>query len=101
LKKNEGSVTFGDNETSKIVGKLTLSLDNGSAKVENVLCVEDLKHNLLSVSQMCDQGNTLTLDSQECNIRRENSRKLVVRAIKPPNNVYIVDNISEEKFFMG
>jgi hypothetical protein len=63
LKKNEGSVTFGDNGRSKIVGKGTLSLDNGRDKVEKVMCVENLKHNLLSVIQMCDQGHTLTFDS--------------------------------------
>jgi hypothetical protein len=50
LKKNEGSVKFGDNGTSTIVGKGTLSFDTGRDKVENVLCVENLKHNLLSVS---------------------------------------------------
>jgi hypothetical protein len=61
LKKNEGGVTFGDNDTSKIVGKDTLSLDNGRDKVEKVLCVEYLKHNLLSVSHMCDQGHTLSV----------------------------------------
>jgi hypothetical protein len=79
LKKNEGNVTFGDNGTSKIVGKGTLSLDNGRDKVEKVLCVEDLKHNILSVSQMCDQGHTLTFDSQECKIKKENSGKLVAK----------------------
>jgi len=60
LKKNEGSVTFGDNGSSKIVGKDTLSLDNEKAKVEKVMCVENLKHNILNVIQMCDQGNNLT-----------------------------------------
>jgi predicted RNase H-related nuclease YkuK (DUF458 family) len=50
LKKNEGSVTFGDNGSSKIVGKGTLNLDNVRAKVEKVLCVEYLKNNILSVS---------------------------------------------------
>jgi len=50
LKKNEGNVTFGDNGRSKIIWKGTLSLDNGWDKVEKVLCVENLKHNILSVS---------------------------------------------------
>jgi hypothetical protein len=101
LKKNEGNVTFGDNDTSKIVGKGTLSLDNGRDKVEKVMCVEDLKHNILSVSQMCDQGHTLTFDSQECKIRKENSGKLVAKEIRTPNNVYILDEINGEKCFMG
>jgi len=44
LKKNQGSVTFGDNGISKIVGKGTLNIDNGREKVEKVLCVEKFKH---------------------------------------------------------
>jgi hypothetical protein len=77
LKKNEGSVTFGDNVLQMIIGKGTLSLDNGRYKVEKVPCVEELKKNLLSVSYMCDQGHTHTFDSQECKIREEDSGKLV------------------------
>jgi hypothetical protein len=53
LNKNEGNINFGDNGWSKIVGKGTLILDNGKAKVEKVMCVEYLKHNILSVNQMC------------------------------------------------
>jgi hypothetical protein len=34
MKKNEGSVTFGDNGDSKIFRKGTLSLDNERAKVK-------------------------------------------------------------------
>jgi hypothetical protein len=56
LNKNEGNFTFGENGISKIVVKGTLSLDNGKYKIENVMCVEDIKHNILSVSQMCDHG---------------------------------------------
>jgi hypothetical protein len=40
LKTNEGSATFGNNGSTNIVGKGTLLLDNGRAKVENVLCVK-------------------------------------------------------------
>ena len=36
-----------------------------------------MKHNLLSVSQMCDQGHKFTFDSQKCEIRKEGSGKLV------------------------
>jgi hypothetical protein len=36
---NEGSVTFGDNVTTTIDGKATLSIDNGNTKIENVLYV--------------------------------------------------------------
>jgi hypothetical protein len=62
-KKNEGKFTFVDNGRSKIVRKGTLSLEKEIAKIEKVLCVEDLKHNLLSVSQMCDQGHNIMFNS--------------------------------------
>jgi hypothetical protein len=63
LNKHEGSVTFGANGTSNIVGKGTLSIDNGSAKVKYVMCVEELKQNILSVIHICDQGHTVTFES--------------------------------------
>jgi hypothetical protein len=63
LKKNEGNVTFKDNDRSKIVGKRTLSLDNRNAKIEKVLCVEYLKQNILIVSHMCDQGHNIMFNS--------------------------------------
>jgi hypothetical protein len=29
-----------------------------------------MKHNILSVSQMCDQDHKVTFDSQKCDIRK-------------------------------
>ena len=45
---SSGDVRFGDNNFANIVGKGTLSLNNGKTITENVLYVEDLKHNLLT-----------------------------------------------------
>jgi hypothetical protein len=101
LKKNDGNVTFGDIGRSKIFGKGTLNLDNGKAKIEKVLCVEDLKHNILSVSQMCDQGHNLIFNSQECDIRKAYSRKLIAKGIRTPNNVYVLNEINVENCFIG
>ena len=54
LKRDQkGNITFGNNLSSKIIGKGTMALGN-KAKVKNVLLVENLKPNLLSVSQTCD-----------------------------------------------
>ena len=50
LKDNKGKVTFGYNLYSKIIGKGTYVV-NKKIKIENVLLVENLKPNLLSVSQ--------------------------------------------------
>jgi hypothetical protein len=56
-RKEKGRVNFGDYVSAKILGKGTTSLGNNKAKAENVLLVENMKPNLLSVSQTCDQGH--------------------------------------------
>ena len=63
-KERYGSVSFGNDDSAKIIGKGTVRIGNKNTKEENVLLVEDMKHNLLSVSQMCDQGHKLTFDSK-------------------------------------
>jgi hypothetical protein len=40
----------------KIKGKGMVSLSNGKRKAQDVLFVDGLKHNLLSVIQFCDKG---------------------------------------------
>ena len=75
--------------SSKIIGKGTNAINN-KIKAENVLLVEDLKPNLRSVSQTCDQGHICTFDSEKCEIRKKDSRRLVGTTIRNSNNVYIV-----------
>jgi hypothetical protein len=45
---------FGNDNLAKIIGKGTITLGNKYVVVENVLLVENMKHNLLSVNQLCD-----------------------------------------------
>jgi hypothetical protein len=91
LKKKGGNVAFGDDSSTKILGKGTVKLGSENVKAGKVLLVEDLKHNLLSVSKMCDQGYTLTFDSRKCKIRENNSGRLVASTTRRPNNIYILD----------
>jgi hypothetical protein len=53
-KERDGSVSFENDDLAKIIGKCTVRIGNKNTKAKNVLLVEDMKHNLLSVSQMCD-----------------------------------------------
>jgi hypothetical protein len=53
--------------------------------------VEYLKHNLLRVNKICDQGYTLTFDSRKCKIKENNSGRLVATATRRLNNIYILD----------
>ena len=59
LQEKEGTVTFGIDNSSKIIGKGTVSLERKDALAMNAILIENVKHNLLSVSQMCDQGHIL------------------------------------------
>jgi hypothetical protein len=59
--------------------------------------IEDLKHNLLSVGKMCDQGYNLIFNSRKCEIREADSGILVATAIRNPHNIYILDRVKREK----
>jgi hypothetical protein len=69
-KKGKGKVTFGDNMSAKILRKGTVSLGNNKTKEEDVLLVENIKPNIISVCQTCDRGHILTFDSQKCEIKK-------------------------------
>jgi hypothetical protein len=77
IKERYGSLSFENDDSSKIIGKGTIKIGNKNTKEENFLLVEYMKNNLLSVSQMCDQGHKVTFDSQKCEIRKEGSGKLI------------------------
>jgi hypothetical protein len=56
-----------------------------------------MKHNLLTVIQICDQGHKVTFDSQKCEIKREGSGKLVSTTAITSNNIYVLSEIRNEK----
>ena len=70
-KEKNRPVSFGNDNSSKIIREGTIWIGNKNEKAQNVLLVEYMKHNILSVSQMCDQGHKLTFDSEKCEIRKE------------------------------
>jgi len=53
--KQEGDVTYGDNNKGRILGRGSIG-DKSILLIHDVLYVEGLKHNLLSISQLCDKG---------------------------------------------
>jgi hypothetical protein len=85
-----GNVTFGNDEPGKIKGKGMVSLSNGKGKAQDVLLVDGLKHNLFSVSQMCDRGCEVMFTSKDCKIKSVNSGQLVAKVIRTYNNVYVL-----------
>jgi hypothetical protein len=67
-KERDGSVLFGNDDSTKIIGKGTIKLGSKYPKAENVLLFKYMKHNLLSVSQMCDQGHIPMFNLEKCEI---------------------------------
>ena len=49
------SITFGDDNKGYTMGYGLISKDN--VIINSVALVDGLKHNLLSISQLCDKGN--------------------------------------------
>ena len=76
-KGKEGSVTFGNDQSARIIGRGTVCLNSKKNLAENVLLVEAMEHNLLSVSQTCDKGRYMIFYSKGCQIRDVRSDKLV------------------------
>ncbi|KAL1193575.1 Retrovirus-related Pol polyprotein from transposon RE1 [Cardamine amara subsp. amara] len=60
-----GRVTFGDGARGKIKGK---GITGGEIQpdLENVYLVDGLKANLISISQLCDTGMSVTFTKTEC-----------------------------------
>ena len=59
----ENNVTFGNDSPAIIKGKGYVFLKE-KVKANNVMYVNGLKHNLLIVIQMCDQGNEVVFSSK-------------------------------------
>ena len=95
-----GDVSFGDDGTARIIGKGTVSL-KGRAKAQNVLYVQGLKHDLLSVEQICDSDYNIVFYAHGCEIRRNGSKRIVGRGTRTPGNVYILEEIQGENCYVG
>ena len=54
-RKKSGNASFGDNSKGIIRGIGTIG-NNSHTQIKNVLLIENLKFNLLSISQLCDKG---------------------------------------------
>ncbi|XP_073305162.1 uncharacterized protein [Primulina huaijiensis] len=62
-----GRVTYGGGAKGKIVGKRTLNVE-GLPKLHNVLHVEGLNSNLISISQLCDDNLHVKFNKHACEV---------------------------------
>jgi len=83
---DSGYVTFGDGGKGKILGIGKLISDE-IPKLENVFLVEGLFSNLISISQLCDQGMEVNFNKSGCQVTNEEG-KLLMRGIRTKNKCY-------------
>ena len=74
--KKGGNVTFGDGSKSQIKGKGIIFLPR-LPNITNVLYVEGLRVNLLSISQICDQDFMVLFSKGKCLVINEPRKKLI------------------------
>ena len=86
--EKEKKVSFGNDTPALIKGKGSVLLKE-KVKAENIMYVEGLKHNLLSVSQMCDQGTEVIFRSNGGSVHDLDTGETVIKGIRTPNNLYI------------
>ena len=85
-------MTFGDKGKCRIIGHSSIG-NNSSSLIENVLLVDGLKHNLLSISQICDKGFKVIFESSRCFIKDSQNDKIIFM-VHINQNVYKI-NISK------
>ncbi|XP_057733968.1 uncharacterized protein LOC130949194 [Arachis stenosperma] len=85
-KYDGGFVIFGDDGKGKIiaVGKVG---KNYSIFIDDVFLVDDLRHNLLSISQLCDLGYLVIFKILECRVVSEKTNEVLLVANRC-DNVY-------------
>ncbi|XP_059654777.1 uncharacterized protein LOC132301551 [Cornus florida] len=82
---DRGNVVFGDNKKAKIMSKF-----EELPEIQEVLLFEGLKHNLLSVSQVCDSRKRICFNKEKCNVVDLKSKQVLFTACRSSGNVYLV-----------
>ncbi len=85
---DRGTVAFGGNQQGQIIGIGKVGKEN-STSIDNVFYVKGLKHNLMSITQFCDNGYSVTFDKSKCEIRKLD--QTVVFIVARYNNLYKID----------
>ena len=86
--KNGRDVTFGDNSKGQIEGIGTIG-NKSSIFIENVLFVNGLKLNLLSISQLCDKGFKFIFECMNFHVINVKTNKIIFFG-HHHGNVYVV-----------
>ena len=93
--KKDGAAYFGNDGSSNFIGSGIVTLGSKDVIAKNVLLVENMNHNLLSVGKICDQGHTMLFNSTKCEIRKGRYGKIVPIASRVPNDIYVLNEATK------
>ena len=87
--KDGGMVTFSDNAKRKIIGIGNIPITPFSC-IENILLVDGLKYNLLSISQLCDKNFNMSFKSSIYCVSCPITNDVIFNEYRN-KNMYVVD----------
>src|SRR4051812_41839986 len=87
--KSAGEVKFGGDQKGKIIGYGTICMGN-SPSISNVLLVDGLAHNLLSISQLSDNGYDIIFNQKSCKVVSQKDGSILFIG-KRKNKIYKTD----------
>ena len=59
--KEKGSITYGDIDKGRTIGFENVGMSHNPT-IEHIIFINCLKHNLLSISQVCDKGSLVIFE---------------------------------------
>ncbi|KAL8147581.1 hypothetical protein AgCh_005049 [Apium graveolens] len=83
VEKAGPGVSYGDDNMGKTMGYGNINL--GNVIIETVALVSGLKHNLLSVSQICDRGYHVDFFEEHCEVLSISTGKVVLKGYRHGN----------------
>src|SRR6185312_5162299 len=87
-------VTFGDNSKGKVVGLDKVAITK-NLSISNMLLVDSVSFNLLSIDQLCDLGLICTFSDSEVVVKSKEGKSLIFKGFQH-GNIYLVDFSSND-----
>ena len=88
VEKAGPNITFGDDSKGYTMGYGLILSEN--VIIEAIALVDGLKHNLLSISQLCDKGNKVWFTKEACVISDKTTGNILLTG-NMKKNVYVAD----------
>jgi hypothetical protein len=83
------AITFGNNKKDKVKGHGKIAISNDMS-ISNVLLVESLNSNLLSIAQLCDLGFKCIFDNDDVEVISVDGSNLIFKGFRH-GSLYLVD----------